>query len=227
MFISWVTSIAMLLWLQGTDDPSSCHSATPPGNWQTSVLLLHFNITGEKKPLAGDFVSETEVKINSASFSQSCDVAGEREEQAALCLCLPLAIGEVEKDMATSVWKEGWVVLGLREGKQGMMLDLLFPELMGCDWGCPWLQRDWWDWNTRSVREMGWACLSTGAGCVVHEDDSLLATVLECLGNRCLFAERHQTQSVSEVEVRCGRATFASSLPWDTWKKGLVSPRSV
>lgn len=39
-----------------------------------------------------------------------------------LCLCLPLAIGEVEKDMATSGWKEGWVVLGLREGKQSMML---------------------------------------------------------------------------------------------------------
>ena len=115
--------------------------------------------------------------------------------------------------MATSVWEEGQVVLGLREGKQGMMLDLLSPELMGCDWGCPWLQRNWWDRSTRARREMGWACLSTQAGCVVHKDASLLATVLECLGNRCLFVERHQTQSVSEGQVRRGRAMSASSLP--------------
>lgn len=35
--------------------------------------------------------------------------------------------------------------------------------------------------GSRAERETGWACLSTQAGCVVHQDASLLATVLECL----------------------------------------------
>lgn len=97
-----------------------------------------------------------------------------------LCLCVPLAIGEVEKDVAASVWKEGWVVRGVRRGEQDLLSDLLSPELMWGDWDCPWLLRDWWDQSIRARRELGWACLSTQAGCVVHHDGSWLATVLEC-----------------------------------------------
>jgi len=45
-----------------------------------------------------------------------------------LCLCLPLAIAEAEAGTAASGRKEGWVVLGVREGRARLDVGLTFPR---------------------------------------------------------------------------------------------------